>query len=39
MRIEIPEVDRAQWFPLDLAREKINPAQVAMLDRLEEIER
>ena len=38
-RIEIPEVDRAQWFPLDLAREKINPAQVAMLDRLEEIER
>ena len=33
-RIEIPEVDRAQWFTLDAAREKINPAQAALLDRL-----
>jgi predicted NUDIX family NTP pyrophosphohydrolase len=32
--IEIPEVDRAEWFALDVAREKINPAQVALLDRL-----
>ncbi|HUA45374.1 MAG TPA: NUDIX domain-containing protein, partial [Solirubrobacteraceae bacterium] len=24
-RIEIPEVDRAEWFGLDAAREKINP--------------
>jgi predicted NUDIX family NTP pyrophosphohydrolase len=32
--IEIPEVDRAEWFSLDAAREKINPAQVALLDRL-----
>ncbi len=32
--IEIPEVDRAEWFGLDRAREKINPAQVALLDRL-----
>jgi predicted NUDIX family NTP pyrophosphohydrolase len=32
--IEIPEVDRAQWFSLADAREKINPAQVALLDRL-----
>jgi predicted NUDIX family NTP pyrophosphohydrolase len=32
---EFPEIDRAQWFALDLAREKINPAQVALLDRLE----
>jgi predicted NUDIX family NTP pyrophosphohydrolase len=32
--IEIPEVDRAEWFPLDLAREKINPAQAELLDRL-----
>lgn len=30
-----PEVDRAAWFPLDLARQKINPAQVALLDELE----
>ncbi len=29
-----PEVDRAQWFGLALARAKINPAQVALLDRL-----
>jgi predicted NUDIX family NTP pyrophosphohydrolase len=33
---EFPEVDRAQWFGLDEAREKLNPAQVALLDRLAE---
>ncbi|MBV8955548.1 MAG: NUDIX domain-containing protein [Solirubrobacterales bacterium] len=33
--IQIPEVDRAQWFGLEPAREKINPAQVALLERLE----
>ncbi len=32
--IEIPEVDRAEWFGLDEARERINPAQVALIDRL-----
>jgi len=31
---EFPEVDRAGWFGLDAAREKLNPAQVALLDRL-----
>jgi predicted NUDIX family NTP pyrophosphohydrolase len=35
--IEIPEVDRAEWFALEAAREKINPAQVALLDRLAEL--
>jgi predicted NUDIX family NTP pyrophosphohydrolase len=35
-RIEIPEVDRAEWFGLDAAREKINPAQAQLLDRLEQ---
>lgn len=30
-----PEVDRAQWFSLPEARERINPAQVALLDRLQ----
>jgi len=35
--IEIPEVDRAEWFGLDAAREKINAGQVALLDRLEEL--
>jgi predicted NUDIX family NTP pyrophosphohydrolase len=31
---EFPEVDRAEWFALDAARERINPAQAAFLDRL-----
>jgi predicted NUDIX family NTP pyrophosphohydrolase len=38
-RQEFPEVDRAQWFGLDEAREKINPAQAALLDRLQETDR
>ena len=36
-RIEVPEVDRAEWFGLDAAREKINAGQVPLLDRLEEL--
>ncbi len=32
--IEVPEVDRAEWFSLKDARERINPAQVALLERL-----
>jgi predicted NUDIX family NTP pyrophosphohydrolase len=32
--IEVPEVDRAEWFTLEDARERINPAQAALLDRL-----
>ena len=32
--IEIPEVDRAEWFGLETAREKINAGQVPLLDRL-----
>ena len=35
--IEIPEVDRAEWFRLDAAREKINVGQVPLLDRLEQL--
>jgi predicted NUDIX family NTP pyrophosphohydrolase len=31
-----PEIDRAEWFPLARAREKLIEAQVAFLDRLEE---
>jgi predicted NUDIX family NTP pyrophosphohydrolase len=34
---EIPEVDRAEWFGIHQAREKINPAQAELLDRLAEI--
>jgi predicted NUDIX family NTP pyrophosphohydrolase len=33
-RQEFPEVDRAEWFDLDTAREKILPAQAEFLDRL-----
>jgi predicted NUDIX family NTP pyrophosphohydrolase len=29
-----PEVDRAQFFSMDAARRKINPAQAEFLDRL-----
>jgi len=30
-----PEIDRAEWFSLRDARAKLNPAQVAFVDRLE----
>lgn len=32
---EYPEVDRGEWFGADAAREKINSAQAAFIDRLE----
>lgn len=32
-----PEVDRAGWFALAVAREKINPAQRRLLDELERL--
>jgi predicted NUDIX family NTP pyrophosphohydrolase len=31
---EFPEVDRAGWFDLEQAREKLNPAQAELLVRL-----
>ena len=34
---DFPEVDRAEFFPEETARRKMNPAQVAFLDRLREI--
>ena len=33
-RATFPEVDRAGWFDIATAREKLNPAQAAFLDRL-----
>jgi predicted NUDIX family NTP pyrophosphohydrolase len=33
-RQEFPEVDRGEFFDVERAREKLNPAQVALLDRL-----
>ena len=32
--IEIPEIDRAEWFDLDTAAEKLIPAQAPLLERL-----
>lgn len=31
---QVPEIDRAAWLELPVAKEKINPAQAAFLDRL-----
>jgi predicted NUDIX family NTP pyrophosphohydrolase len=31
---EFPEIDRAQWFDVEAAREKLVPGQVELLDRL-----
>jgi predicted NUDIX family NTP pyrophosphohydrolase len=36
-RASFPEVDSAEWFDLETAREKINPAQAALLDSLRAI--
>jgi predicted NUDIX family NTP pyrophosphohydrolase len=32
---EFPEVDRADFFRFESAREKINPAQVALLEEVQ----
>src|SRR5207247_9703798 len=31
---EFPEIDRAEFFPEEIARRKTNPAQIPFLDRL-----
>lgn len=31
---EFPEVDRAEWFPMAIAHQKIHPAQCEFLERL-----
>jgi predicted NUDIX family NTP pyrophosphohydrolase len=33
-QLEIPEVDRAQWFAASEARERLNPAQAEFINRL-----
>jgi predicted NUDIX family NTP pyrophosphohydrolase len=32
--VEFPEIDRVAWFAPEVAREKLNPAQAAFVDRL-----
>ncbi|HEY0731622.1 MAG TPA: NUDIX domain-containing protein [Chitinophagaceae bacterium] len=34
--IEVPEIDKASWFAVEEAREKINPAQQALLEDLKQ---
>ena len=34
-RQEFPEVDKADWFRVDEAKQKINPAQVSFIEELE----
>ena len=33
-KLEIPEIDRAEWFGVEAAREKVIPAQAALIDEL-----
>ena len=35
-RKQFPEIDRAEFFKEDIARRKVNPAQIVFLDRLHE---
>jgi predicted NUDIX family NTP pyrophosphohydrolase len=35
--LQIPEIDRAAWFDLPLARKKILASQIPLLDRLERL--
>jgi predicted NUDIX family NTP pyrophosphohydrolase len=32
--IDVPEVDKAAWFEIAVAKEKINPAQISFIDEL-----
>jgi predicted NUDIX family NTP pyrophosphohydrolase len=34
---DFPEVDRVEWFPPEIARRKLNPAQAVFVDRLVEV--
>ena len=35
--IDIPEVDRAAWFSIESAKEKINAGQIPLLEQLDQI--
>lgn len=32
--IDVPEIDKAEWFDIEVARQKINPAQAALIEEL-----
>jgi len=35
--IDVPEVDRAEWFDLETAKQKLNPAQADLVEELGEM--
>jgi predicted NUDIX family NTP pyrophosphohydrolase len=35
--ISVPEVDKAGWFDVEIAKQKINPAQIPLIERLNNI--
>jgi predicted NUDIX family NTP pyrophosphohydrolase len=35
--IDVPEIDRAEWFNVKVAKLKMNPAQIALVEELEQI--
>lgn len=35
--IYVPEVDKAGWFDVEIAKQKINPAQIPLIERLNNI--
>ena len=35
-KLSIPEIDKGEWFTVDETKQKINPAQVALIDELME---
>ena len=36
-KIDVPEIDRVEYFDASTAKTKINPAQIELIDRLENI--
>ena len=36
-KIDVPEIDRVEYFDVSTAKTKINPAQIELIDRLENI--
>ena len=33
-QISFPEIDKGEWFTTDVAKQKINPSQAALIDEL-----
>ncbi len=32
--VQVPEVDKGEWFVLEMAKAKINPAQISLITEL-----